>query len=227
MNSSGFAILHPTTVTMLSGLGIIIVATLALNSMAQDQSGQSAAMVSKSFRMEMGAGSAAFPLIRTGRSAFRNPAVPQAILPLRPGTTPGQLKAFCDPVQEFALMLSELERIAGQSTPDTAMREVRINVINAGAENVASVIKRTCELLIQRKETFTRDSLQVEIQTWAATPTPAAWLDAITHASKLRQDVHAQLREADAPELLISSSAALWPYADRARPAMTIVLRFE
>ena len=124
-------------------------------------------------------------------------------------------------------MLSELERVAGHGTAETTMREVRINVVNAGAETVESIINQTCELLNQKDERFARNTLQVEIQTWAASPTPAAWLDAISHASHLRQEVRAQLTDAGPPPLSISSSAALWPNADRMRPAMTIVLRFE
>jgi hypothetical protein len=135
--------------------------------------------------------------------------------------------AFADPVQEFASMLSELERVAGKSSLDLAMREVRINVVEADSETLVSIIDQACELLNREDETLSRATLQVEIQTWAASPTPTAWLDAISHASHLRQEVHARLSYAAPSDMLMLSSAALGPYADRLRPALTIVLRFK
>ena len=227
MNSSSRAFLQPTTLTMLSGFTIIVAATLALGSMVQDQSGQSAAMLSKSFRMELGATGVEFPLIPSGSEPSPDSATPRLSVSADPRKTFGQIKAFTDPVQEFAFMLSELERVAGHCTAETAMREVRLNWENAGTETVTSMINQACEILHEKDATLSGNSLQVEIQTWAASPTPAAWLDAIRHASHLRQAVHAELTATGQPDPLISSSAALWPYADRVRPAITIVFRFE
>ncbi|MCA9011444.1 MAG: hypothetical protein KDB01_16945, partial [Planctomycetaceae bacterium] len=67
--------------------------------------------------------------------------------------------------------------------------------------------------------------LNLEIQTWAASPTQKAWIDAVQDASRLQLEIDRGLSEAKLLHLRIKSSAALWPYSARARPALTIVVQ--
>ena len=225
MKSIGFGIHQPTTLTMLSGLAIIGAATLALGSMVQDQSGQSAAMVSKSFRAELRASEVEFELIPIVCDAAQDSATTQPRLPGRLVMSFGQIQDKADPAREFANLLSELERVAGNCAIDAPVREVRIHVVNAQFESVTAIIKQACDLWDETESGLLRDEMQVEIQTWAASPTPTAWIDAIREASRLRDKTLQELSTANTPQISIRSSAALWPHAGRVRPAMTISMR--
>ncbi len=226
MKSSGFGFLQPTALTMLSGLVILIAATLALGSMAQDQSGQSVAMVAKSFRAEMHARDVEFRLIPISGDAAQDSAVTQPRLSGRLVMSFGQVKDNVDPASEFANLLSELERVAGNCAIDAPVREVRINVLNADLESVTAIINQACDVLVETESVLLRNEMQVELQTWAASPTPTAWMDAILEANRLRDEVRQELSVNNAPKISLGSSAALWPHAGRVRPAITIVLRF-
>lgn len=225
MKSIGFGVHQPMTLTMLSGLAIIVAATLALGSMVQDQSGRSAAMVSKSFRAEMRASEVECELIPIVCNAAQDSAAPQPRLPGRLVISFGQIQDKSDPAREFANLLSELERVAGNCAIDAPVREVRIHVVNAKSESVTAIIKQACDLWDETESGLSRDEMQVEIQTWAASPTPAAWIDAIREASRLRDKALQELSAANIPQISIRSSAALWPHPSRVRPAMTIALR--
>ena len=138
----------------------------------------------------------------------------------------GQVKDNVDPAREFASLLPELERIAGRCTADAPVREVRVDVFYTDPESVTSLIKKAGDTLDEAEPLFLRGRMHLEIQTWAAAPTQAAWIDAVREASRLRDGLDAEFSQAKSPQFLISSSAALWPYADRTRPAMTIVFGF-
>ena len=230
MKSPGSGIHKPTTLTMLSGLATIVAATLALGSMAQDRSGQSTAMVSKSFRTELGANDHEFELIPLVNDNSRDVDVAKPHLPGRLVMSFGQVKDNVDPAREFASLLPELERIAGRCTADAPVREVRIDVFYNDPESVTSLVEQACQQACHtsedRESLLLREGVHVEIQTWAASPTQAAWIDAVREASRLRDGLNAEFSQANSPQFLISSSAALWPYADRMRPAMTIVFGF-
>lgn len=226
MKSFRVSIPGPTTLTMLSGLAIIVAATLALGSMAQDQSGQSAAMVSKSFRAEMRAAEDEFTMIPIRSAAAQDSALTKPRLPGRIVISFGQVKDNLNPARDFANLLSELERVAGHCAIDAPVREVRINVVNADPESVTSIIKEACDLSDAADSVLVRNRMQAEIQTWAASPTPTAWIDAILEANRLHDETLLQLSTAGTPEISLRSSAGLWPHADRSHPALTIVLRF-
>ncbi len=225
MKSIESGIRQPTTLTMLSGLAIIGGATLALGSMVLDQSGQSAAMVSKSFRAEMRASEVECELIPILGDAAQDSATTQPRLPGRLALSIAQLPDKTDPAREFANLLSELERVAGQCAIDAPIRGVRIHAANADLESVTAIINQACDLWDDAESGLSRDKMQVEIQTWAASPTPTAWIEAICEASRLRDKALQELSAANSPQISIRSSAALWPHASRVRPAMTIALR--
>jgi len=226
MSSFRVGILQPTSLTLLSGLAIIVAATLALGSMAQDQSGQSAATVSKSFRAEMRASDNEFTLIPIVCEAAQDSAMTEPRLPGRLPLSFGQVKDNIDPARDFANMLSELERIAGHCKVDAPVREVRIDVVDADLRSVTSIINQACDASDAADSMFLRDRMEAEIQTWAASPTPTAWIAAIREANRLRDETRREFSVADTPQFSIGASAALWPHADHVRPAMTIVLRF-
>jgi len=220
------AIHKPTTLTILSGLSTIVAATLALGSMSQDWSGQSAAMVSMSFRTELGANDHEFDLIPVVNDDSKDVAIAEPHLPGRLVMSFGQVKDNVDPAREFANLLPELERVAGRCTAEAQVLEVRVDVFDLVPKSVTSLFEQVCDVLDDREALFFRDRMCVEIQTWAASPTQAAWIVAVREASRLRDDMDAGFLKADSPQFSISSSAALWPYADRIRPAMTIVFGF-
>ena len=226
MTSSCSGIHQPATLTLLSGLATIVVTTLALGSMAQDQSGQSTAMVSKSFRAELGASDHKLELIPVDDDS-KDLAKAQPHSPRRLVMSFGQVIDRIDPAEEFASLVPELERIAGRCRVESPVWEVRIDVFNTDPRSITSLVEQACNTLDDSESLFLRDRVHVEIQTWAASPTQAAWVSAVREASRLRDDVDAAFSTASLPQFLISSSAALWPYADQMRPAMTIVLGFS
>ncbi|MDA1232231.1 MAG: hypothetical protein O2856_15765 [Planctomycetota bacterium] len=225
MNSSGHAFLQPATLTKLSGLATIIVATLALGSMAKDQSGQSAAMVSKSFRAELGASHDAFGVISFATLSSRGK--PKAIrqLPNIADRPFADVKANVDPAQDFANLQSELARIGGACTALPAMQEIRIDILVDDAALIDSLMNRTSDLLADAELKFDRNTIRIEIQTWAASPTQSGWIAATREALRLRNEIKMELSATESHELQISSSAALWPHPDQLRPAATIALR--
>ena len=226
MNSSGPAILQPTALTMLSGLAIVVAATLALGSMAQDQSGQSAAMVSKSFRMEMSIRDDEFELIPVVIDLAENAATMESRLPDRRVRSFGQVQDNVDPAREFANLLSELERVAGEGSVEEPMREFRLNVFDTDCESVTSLVTQSCDILLEADSTLSQDRMQVEIQTYAASPTRVAWIDAARKASRWRDQMNTEILKTNAKPISIVSSATVWAHRDQVRPAWTLVLRF-
>jgi hypothetical protein len=225
MNAIRSGIFRPTTLTMLCGLTILIAATLALGSMAQDQSGQSIAMVSRSFRAETGAHGNEFELIAVDQ---KDPLDSEIVHSPLPGTLVlsfGELKNKANPASEFASLLSELERITEHYEVDAPVREVRINVSEAAVEYVISLIRKSSDILDDTGVLTSRDRMQLEIQLWAASPTQAGWMDAVREASRRHTEIDRRLSATGSRQYDTTSSAALWPHAARVRPTMTIVLR--
>lgn len=222
MTSFRFRFYHPTTLTLLSGLAIIVVATLALTSMAQDQSGHSVALVSKSLRDEMRIRDDGLTLIPCATAQAAVVTEPRVLGPLV--VSFGQVKNNPNPPRDFAHLWSELQRVAGQCAIDAPVREVRIDVMNADVESIVWIIQQADDLA--NTPQGLGDTVQAEIQTWATSPTPTAWSAAISEANRLRDKVLQELSATNTSEISLGSSAALWPEAKRARPAMTIVLRF-
>lgn len=225
MKTSGHALLQPATLTRLSGLATIIVATLALSSMAQDQSGQSAAMVSKSFRAELGANDKAFGVISFATLSSREK--PEAIreLPDLLDRPLAEVKANVDPAQDFASLQSELERVVGGCKAEPAMREIRIDILVNDATLIDTLMNRTSDLVADAELKSDRNTIRIEIQTWAASPMQSAWFAATREASRLRNEMQMEFSGTESAQLQICSSAALWPHPDQMRPAATIVLR--
>jgi hypothetical protein len=225
MKVLGPGIFSPATITMLSGMLTLLAATLALGSLAQDQSGQSVAMLSQSFRWEIGADENGFELIAIDRIHLPNPEVAPSSGPGALVLSFGESKVRFDPAKEFATLLSELERIAGNCVVATPAREVQINVADARPETVALLIENVSRTLQDVEALSNPLPMQIEIQTWAASPTETAWVNAIRDASQFRDDVDRRLSVAGSRQYRTTSSASLWPHAARARPAMTIVFR--
>ena len=225
MNATRSGILQPTTLTMLCGLTILIAATLALGSMAQDQSGHSIAMVSRSFLAETGAHRNEFELIAVDQKDPLASAIVNSPLPGTLVLSFGELKNKVDPAREFASLLSELERIVEHYEVEAPVREVRINISDSDPQYVTSLIRTSSGILDDAGVLAPSDRMQLEIQTWAASPTPAGWIDAIREASRLHAEIHHRLSTTGSRQYTTTSSAALWPHSARVRPAMTIVLR--
>lgn len=225
MNAIRTGILQPTTLTMLCGLMIVIAATLALGAMAQDQSGQSIATVSRSFRTETGLHRNEFELIAVDQKDPQASAIVNTPLPGTLVLSFGALKNTADPSREFASLLSELERIIEHYEVEAPVREVRINISDSTPEYATSLIRKSSGILDDAGRLDPRDRMQLEIQVWAASPTQAGWIDAIRKASRLHAEIDHRLSTTGPRKYITTSSAALWPHSARVRPAMTIVLR--
>lgn len=224
MNPSGHALFQPTMLTRLSGLATIIVATMVLGSMAQDQSGQSAAMVSKSFRAELGVSDVFGPFSFASESSRPKPEAVRHLpdildLPF------AAVKTNIDPAQDFANLQSELERAVGGCKAAPAMREIRIDILVNDATLLDSLMTRTSDLLADAELKFDRNTITIEIQAWAASPTLSAWMAATREALRLRKEMQSQLSATESRHLQFSSTAALWPHSDQRRPKATLVLR--
>ncbi len=188
MKANHSAMMQPTTMTVISGLTIVIAATWALGSMELDQSGQSIAMVSRSFRTETGIRRNAFESIPVGQTILLN------ITPVRyrsspsPAVTVGEAKEDVDPARIFASLISELERIAGNSLSEAPVHEMELNIIDRDPEYAVSLIRKIHGSLVDAGFLSTQEKLQLEIQTWAASPTRAGWGDAVQEAAHLQHD---------------------------------------
>jgi len=218
-------IFPPATITMLSGMMILVATTLAVGSLTQDQSGKSAAMLSQSFRAEIGAKEEEFELISIERndSLSINNAPP--LMPLTLNLSFGKRNDQCDPASEFTMLLSELNRFAGNCVAAPPVREVQINVFETNTETVTSAMERISKSLHDAELSSVQGGLQMEIQTWAASPTQTAWVNAVLDANRLREELDLHLSMSGTPQYKTTSSASLWPHPDRVRPALTIVLR--
>ena len=226
MNTFAPGIFPPTTITMLSGMMALVATILAVTSLTQDQSGQSAALLSQSFRAEIGAEADKFELIAIARkdSPSFNNAPP--LMPLTLDLTFGQRKDHFDPASEFAMLLSELSRFAGNCVAGPPVREVQIDVLETNSEIVTSAMEQISSSLRDAELSSVQGGLQVELQTWAASPTQTAWVNAVRDADRLREEMDLHLSMSGTRQYETTSSASLWPHADRVRPALTIVLRF-
>ena len=225
MKASSHSLFQPTTLTMLSGFATIIATTLALGSMAQDQSGQAAAIVSNSFRTELGSRNEDVGVISVNDNMPQHQSPEPRQLPSLINKTFAQVKMNVDPQQDFANLGSELERIVGEIKFDRPMREIRVDLKHDDTSRRSSQIHQICELLATAESELARGPMKIEIQTWAASPTSAAWVDATQEANRLRDQVLAERSTTDQPQCQISTSAGLWPHANQLRPHATVVLR--
>jgi hypothetical protein len=225
MKISAHSLFHPTTLTMLSGFGIIIATTIALGSMAQDQSGHAAAIVSKAFRMQLGSNKADVGVIFVNDdiSQHQQPAMRQ--LPSLISRPFAEVKMNVDPQQDFENLKSELERIVGEIKIIRPTQEIRVDLEQTDSSLGTSPIQQICELLANAESQLSPGAMKIEIQTWAASPTPEAWVAATHAANHLRDQVLAERSTENQPECQISTSAGLWPHASQLRPAVRVVFR--
>ena len=210
---------------MLSGFATIMATILALGAMVQDQSGHAAAMVSKSFRSELGSRNEDVGVITVNdnNSQYQSPEPRQ--LPGLINRQIGELKLNVDPQQDFANLRSELERIVGAIRVDRPMQEIRVDIQRDDLSSSSVQIRQICDLIATAESELAGGPMKIEIQTWAASPTPKAWVDATIEANHLRDTVLADRSTADQPQRQISTSAGLWPHANQLRPHATVVLR--
>ena len=225
MKANHSAMIHPTTMTVLSGLTILVAATWTVGSMELDQSGQSIALVSSSFRTETGIRRNGFEPIAVGQINLLNTPPVRSRLPQSSAATVGEAKEKVDPARIFASLISELERIAGNSLSEAPVHEMELNIIDRDPEYAVSLIRKIHGSLDDAGFLSTQEKLQFEIQTWAASPTRAGWSDAVQEAAHLQHEIDCGLSEAKLPHLKTQSSAALWPHTSRIRPAMTILVQ--
>ena len=225
MKASSYSLLQPTTLTMLSGFATIIATTIALGSMAQDQSGHAAALVSKSFRTELGSRNEDIGVISVMADSSHHQSSAQRQLPSLISKSFAHVKINVDPQQDFANLQSELERIVGEIKIDRPTQEIRVDIKHNDTSPGSSQIQQICDLLTTAESQLSQGTMKIEIQTWAASPTPAAWVDATREANRLRNQVLAERSTADQPPCQISTSAGLWPHANQLRPNATVVFR--
>ena len=225
MKASSHSLFQPTTLTMLSGFATIIATTIALGSMAQDQSGHAAASVSKAFRTELGSRNEDVGVISIYDNMSQHQSPEPRQLPRLINKSFAQVKMNVDRQQEFANLQSELERIVGEIKIDRPMREVRVDLKHDDTSHCSSQIHQICEMLTTAESELASGSMKIEIQTWAASPTLKAWVNATQEANRLRDQVLAERSTTDQPQLQISTSAGLWPHANQLRPYATVVLR--
>ena len=223
MNHS--AMIQPTRMTVISGLTVMVAAAWALGSMELDQSGQSMAMVSGSFRTATGLHQDKFKSIAIRQTNLSSPAPARSRLQQPLDMTVGETKKEPDPAEVFANLLSELERIAGNSLSEAPVHEVEFNIIDRDPEYAVSVIRQIHGSLDDAGFLSSREKLPLEIQTWATSPTQAAWIEAVQEATLLQHEIDRGLSEAQLPHFRTESSAAIWPHTTRLRPALTIVVR--
>lgn len=210
---------------MFSGFAIIIATTIALGSMAQDQSGHAAAVVSRTFRTELGSRDADAQVIAIDDDMLRNLPPARRQLSSLMNKPFAQVKINVDPQQDFPNLQSELQRIVGEIQFDRPMHEICINLPPGKITADSSLIDQICELLAAAESELARGSIKIEIQTWATSPTPEAWVDATQVANRLREKVLAKQSLASQSRCQISTSAGLWPHTNELRPASTVVLR--
>jgi hypothetical protein len=225
MKISFQSLFHPTTLTMLSGFGIIVATSIALGSMAQDQSGHAAAIVSKSFRIELGSTQEDIGVISVNDDTSQNQPPAQRQLPSLISKSFAQVKMNVDPQQDFENLKSELERIVGGIQFDRPTQEVRVDMQQNDTSRSTSTIHQICELLANTESQLSPGAMKIEIQTWAASPTPEAWVAATHVATHLRDQVLAERSTANQAKFQIATSAGLWPHANQSRPAATVVLQ--
>ena len=225
MKTSPHSLFHPTTLTVLSGFATIIATTIALGSMAQDQSGHAAAIVSKAFRTELGSRNEDVGVISVNDEVPQHQSPAPRQLPSLINRPFAEVKLNVDPQQDFSNLQSELERIVGKIEFDRPTQEIRFDIQHNHTSPSSSQIHQICDLLTTVESELSHGAMKIEIQTWASSPTPTAWVDATREANNLRDEVLAERSTADQPQCPISTSAGLWPHATQLRPHVTVIFR--
>lgn len=221
--SSNF--LRAPTMTLLGGFTIVFATTLALGSMARDQTGNSIIAVSVAFRSELDAEFRDFEAIPVSASDQSASVVTSPVTENRFTIPPGRISADSDRTDEFRNLLSELQRVAGNATVSQPFGEVSIDLFGTDPDSSAEfdAFCQARDLLDSLPPSAT--SLQLEIRQWAASPTKAAWIDSVHAAGVLGSKLQAHWMVTRSTPIGVSSSAALWPHADRVRPDVTIFAR--
>ena len=147
MKISSPSLFKPTTLTMFSGFAIIIATTIALGSMAQDQSGHAAAIVSKSFRTELGSRNEDVGVISVNDEMPQHQSPAPRQLPSLINRPFAEVKLNVDPQQDFSNLQSELERIVGKIEFDRPTQEIRFDIQHNHTSPSGSQIHQICDLL--------------------------------------------------------------------------------
>lgn len=224
MRPSSSMFLSPVTMTLLSGMMILVVITLAMTAIMRDQTGHSIASVSMAFRSELNQSPRAFeviPIIAPERDVFPMPreARKQLAIPIR------EIQASGDRTSEFRNLLSELQRVAGSASASQPFSEISMDFHSVDAGRLADVFAQACDLVRAAARMPSAHLLHFEIRLWATSPTTTAWTNSAQAARVLRRDLQTSLSTTSSSPVVISSSAALWPHADRMRPDLTIIVR--
>ena len=213
----------PSTMTLLGGFVIIFATTLALRSMTLDQTGNSIATVSMAFRSEFKGTGSDFEVIPINNTDLNLPVKRPVAAGDRFTISTKDVHVSADRTDEFENLLSELQRVAGSASAGQPFREVTIDFTSAEPGLQSDAFRQACDLLDVLAPSAR--SMHFEIRQWAASPTTAAWIDSVqaarVHRTKLRAYLSARIK----PPFAISSSAALWPHADRIRPELTVIVR--
>lgn len=212
----------PSRITMLSGFAIIISTTLGMGALTQDQSGDALVDAASAFRSQCHGPSEESEIIPVHvlRDKQSNP---------RPEWKPWfpmaerAIAADQDRTDEFANLLLELERVAGDALVSPPFLEYSVDFNRSGVDSQIDTLDQAAKFMESVATPF--GSTHFEVRHWASSPTKSAWIQSTQTANELRDRLQFQLRENNLHETTVTSSAAIWPHADRLRPEVTILVR--
>ena len=126
----------------------------------------------------------------------------------------------------------QLERFLKQMQEDNAVDpedsiqgEVAFDMMKALPKNEDILIDDLKEQLLALSPALRRPGYEMQVQVWATTPAPSAWMRAAAQAEQLQRRIPEFLQLSGKDSLKIKAMAGPWHTADLKRPSVSLLVR--
>lgn len=128
-----------------------------------------------------------------------------------------------DQLQRFLLQMQEDNSVVPQ---DSITGEVAFDLLKALPRTGEDIfVEELREQMVALSPALRRPGFEMQIQVWATTPAPSAWMRAADQAEELQRRIPEFLQLTGKDRLKIKATASPWHTADLKRPSVSLLVR--
>lgn len=127
-----------------------------------------------------------------------------------------------DQLQRFLKQMQEDNSVVPQ---DSIQGEVAFDLLKPLPRDEDIFVEELREQMVALSPALRRPGYEMQIQVWATTPAPSAWMRAVTQAEELQRRIPEFLQLSGKDRLKIKASASPWHTADLQRPSVSLLVR--
>lgn len=127
-----------------------------------------------------------------------------------------------DQLQRF---LEQMKQDNSVTPQDSIRGEVAFDLMKPLPRSEDIFVEELREQMVALSPALRRPGFEMQIQVWATTPAPSAWMRAAAQAEELQQRIPEFLQLTGKDRLKIKASASPWHTADLKRPSVSLLVR--